>query len=219
MRRSSLRAAGGILSVTLLTIFLISCTKAYYRTMETFGVHKRDILVDRVVDARDSQEEAGEQFRTALERFSELVHFEGGDLAEMYERLKKEYERSEAKAQDVRDRINAVQKVAEDLFDEWENELDQYSSETLRRSSEESLEQTRAKYNELIRTMRRAESKMPPVLRTLGDQVLYLKHKLNARAIASLEGEAADLQGEINTLLAELERSIAEANTFIEEMQ
>jgi hypothetical protein len=186
--------------------------------MESFGVHKRDILVDRVEDARDSQEEAGEQFRTALERFSEVVEFEGGELAEMYERLKREYERSEDKAQEVRDRIDAVENVAEDLFEEWESELDQYASETLRRSSAETLEKTRGKYDELIRVMRRAESKMPPVLQTLGDQVLFLKHNLNARAIAALEGTAADLQSDVNSLLEELERSIAEANAFIEEM-
>jgi len=219
MRSSLIRAAAGAFSVVLLALGLVSCTSAYYRTMETFGVHKRDILVDRVVDARDSQEEAGEQFRTTLERFSELVHFEGGKLAEMYERLKKDYERSEAKAQEVRDRIDAVEKVADDLFDEWESELDQYSSETLRRSSAETLGETRAEYDELIRAMRRAESKMPPVLRTLGDQVLYLKHQLNARAIASLEGTAVDLRIEVNTLLEELQRSIAEANAFIDQMQ
>lgn len=197
---------------------ILSCATVYYRTMETFGLHKRDILVERVKDARDSQQEAGDQFRTALERFSEVVHFEGGELAEMYARLKTEYERSESKAKQVRDRIGAVEKVAGDLFDEWERELDQYSSDQLRRSSEETLRATRARYAQLIDAMKRAESKMPPVLVVLKDQVLFLKHNLNARAIASLEGTAAELQGEVETLLQELENSIAEANAFIEEL-
>ena len=50
----------------LLTLFIVlfstnACQKAYYSTMEKFGVHKRDIMVDRVGEARDSQEEAKEQ--------------------------------------------------------------------------------------------------------------------------------------------------------------
>jgi len=204
--------------LTALGLALVSCATAYYRTMETFGVHKRDILVDRIEEARDSQEEAGEQFRTALDRFREVVHFEGGELAVMYDRLKEEYERSESKAQEVSSRIAAVERVAEDLFEEWEKELDQYSSDRLRQSSERTLRATREKYAALIETMRRAEAKMPPVLVTLKDQVLFLKHNLNARAIASLEGTAVELQAEVEALLKDLETSIAEANAFIEEM-
>jgi hypothetical protein len=213
-RKASLTA----LILAVMSLVLTSCATVYYRTMETFGQHKRDILVDRVKDARDSQEQAGEQFRSALDRFSEVVHFEGGELAAMYGRLKTEYERSESKANEVSDRIAAVEKVAEDLFDEWERELDQYSSEQLRRSSEETLRATRARYGQLIGAMQRAESRMPPVLVLLKDQVLYLKHRLNARAIASLEDKAVELQGEVDALLQELENSIAEANAFIEEL-
>lgn len=201
-----------------LSILLLSCTTAYYRTMEAFGVHKRDILVERVEEARDSQEEAGEQFRTALERFRDVVDFEGGELEARYEQLNAEYERSEIKAQEVSERIASVEKVANDLFNEWEGELDQYSDDQLRRSSERTLRQTRSKYSDLIAAMRRAESKMPPVLSRLKDQVLFLKHNLNARAIASLEGTAADLQGDVEALLQELEKSIAEANAFIQDL-
>ena len=201
-----------------LALLLLSCATTYYETMEAFGVHKRDILVDRVEDARDSQEEAGEQFRTALERFREVVDFEGGELERMYNRLEAEYERSEAQAEEVSQRISSVEKVAEDLFEEWERELKEYSDKRLRRSSEEALWETREKYSELIDTMKRAETKMFPVLARLKDQVLFLKHNLNARAVGSLQGVAVELQGDVEDLIKELEKSIAEANEFIEEM-
>lgn len=195
---------------------LLSCSSAYYRTMEAFGVHKRDLLVKRVEQARDSQEEAGEQFQSALEKFSELMDFEGGELQEKYEQLNDEYEDSRARADDVSVRIDSMQQVAEDLFAEWEDELDEYTSDKLRRSSERTLRKTRRKYEDLIDAMRKAESKMPPVLARLKDQVLFLKHNLNARAIASLEGTAEDLRAEIDQLIEELENAIAEANEFIE---
>lgn len=186
--------------------------------MESFGVHKRDILVDRVEEARDSQGEAGEQFKTTLESFREVVDFEGGELERRYDQLSKEYERCEARAEEVGDRIRSVEKVAEDLFAEWEKELDEYSDARLRRSSERTLDQTRDKYEDLVRAMKRAEGKMPPVLARLKDQVLFLKHNLNARAIGALQGVAAELQVDVDDLLRELEKSIAEANEFIDEL-
>jgi len=206
-----------IVPVLVLSAFtLLSCATTYYKTMETFGVHKRDILVDRVEEARDSQEEAGEQFRSALDSFREVIDFDGGDLEREYDRLKTDYDRSEARAEEVSDRIAGVESVADDLFAEWEAELKEYSDASLRRSSERTLWQTRDKYADLIHAMKRAEAKMPPVLARLNDQVLFLKHNLNARAIGSLEGVSVELQGDVEDLLKELERSISEANEFIE---
>lgn len=199
-------------------LLLASCQSVYFNTMEKFGVHKRDILVDRIEKARDSQQEAKEEFETALERFSAVLGFKGGDLQEKYEKLNAELERSEGRADDVHKRIESVEDVAEALFDEWEAELDQYGSERLRRSSEQKLRQTRTDYGRLIKAMKRAESKIEPVLMPLRDQVLYLKHNLNARAIASLEEELVSVESDVALLIREMEASIAEADTFIAQM-
>src|SRR5262245_51584318 len=70
----------------------VACSSAYYSTMETFGVHKRDILVDRVSDARDDQEEAKKQFQSTLDAFREVTGWDSGRLGEAYEKLNDEYE-------------------------------------------------------------------------------------------------------------------------------
>jgi hypothetical protein len=49
----------------------------------------------------------------------------------------------------------------------------------------------------------------------LRDHVLYLKHNLNAQAIASLKGEAANIQDEIARLIKDMNASIAQADEFI----
>ena len=194
--------------------------ETYYRAMEeVFGKEKRDLLIDRVDNARDSQEAASEQFASALDEFSAVVGFEGGDLEAAYERLASEFEQSEERAEAVSERIDEVEEVAEALFAEWEDELEEYTDPQLRRGSERQLRQTRARYAELLATMRRAEATMPPVLNTFRDQVLFLKHNLNARAVASLEGTARDLRAEVATLLAEMEESIREADRFIGAMR
>jgi hypothetical protein len=194
------------------------CQSAYYKTMETFGYHKRDILVERVEQSRDAQEQAKEQFKSALETFSEVVNYQGGELQKEYDQMKSELDKSEAKAAKVRERIDAVQEVAEALFTEWEKELDQYSNERYRQSDEELLTKTKQNYAKLMGAMKRAESKMDPVLSAFRDQVLYLKHHLNARAVASLQNELEDIETNVASLVAEMETSIDEANTFISNM-
>jgi hypothetical protein len=108
--------------------------------------------------------------------------------------------------------------VSEALFDEWESELDQYSSDSLRRSSEKKLRQTRKQYDKLIAAMKRAEKKIDPVLTAFHDQVLYLKHNLNAQAIASLQSELVSVEAEVASLIEEMEKSIGEADVFIKSM-
>ncbi|PLX86664.1 MAG: DUF2959 domain-containing protein [Desulfuromonas sp.] len=201
------------------SLFLAGCQSAYYSTMEKFGVHKRDILVDRVEEARDSQREAKEQFSSALEQFSAVLGFQGGELEEKYDKLKAELDRSEERAAEVRDRVDRVEHVAEALFDEWKDELDQYSSASLRRSSQQKLDQTRRHYAKLKKAMRRAEAKIDPVLTPLRDQVLYLKHNLNARAIASLQAELGTIETDVAALIREMEASIREADAFISAME
>jgi sugar-specific transcriptional regulator TrmB len=203
----------------VLSLFALSgCQSAYYKTMEAFGHHKRDLLVDRVEDTRDAQQEAKEQFQSALEKFSAVMNFSGGELEEKYNELKTELERSESKAKSVRKHIGDVENVADALFDEWESELNQYSNDNLRRVSEQKLEQTRQRYSQLIEAMRRAESKIDPVLLAFRDQVLFLKHNLNAQAIASLHDEFASVEADIASLIKEMEVSIAEADEFIKAM-
>lgn len=195
------------------------CQSAYYATMEKVGVHKRDILVDRVEAARDSQQKAKEQFKDALERYRSVVTVQGGELEERYEALDREYEASEASARAVHDRIAAVEDVAGALFDEWEGELDQYSNASLRRASAQELERTRREYKILLQRMKAAEKRIQPVLSVLRDQVLFLKHNLNARAIGSLQGEYRTLQSNVDQLIREMQRSIDEADAFIRKLQ
>lgn len=199
-------------------LLTVGCSSIYYNTMDKMGVHKRDILVDRVEKARETQEETKEQFKSALERFTVVMNFKGGDLQEKYDKLSAEFERSEAKAQEVRNRIASVEDVAGALFKEWKAEIGQYTSETLRRDSRQKYDRTREQYDQLIVAMKKAEAKIKPVLDAFRDQVLFLKHNLNAQAIASLKGELASIETDVAALIQDMERSIAEADSFLKAM-
>lgn len=215
MLRKSIYFAAAVVMLALLG----GCSSAYYKTMEGLGIEKRDILVDRVEDARDAQGSASEQFASALDQFRSTVNFDGGNLEETYDRLNDEYENSVAGAAEVSDRIAAVEKVAEDLFSEWEQELEQYSRSDLRRSSATLLRDTRKRYSQLMTTMQRAERSMEPVLAAFQDQVLVLKHNLNARAIGALRNELDSIERDTATLIRQMQKAIAEANAFIDSME
>ncbi|MGF1633598.1 MAG: DUF2959 family protein [Phycisphaerae bacterium] len=201
-----------------LLVLLVGCNKAYYSTLEAFGVEKRDVLVDKVGEAKAAQTAAAEQFQTTFERFQEVSGFQGGDLEAKYDKLEDELNAAKRRAARVTDRIDTVAGVADDLFEEWEDELDEYDSAELRRTSQEQLRTTRGDFNDLLRTMRAAEARMDPVLRKFNDYVLALKHNLNARAIGSLSGVAAEIDGEVAALIADMQKSVAEAEAFLEQM-
>ena len=115
----------------------------------------------------------------------------------------------------MRERIAEIEEVAGDLFEEWEAELGQISRADLRRKSSQQLAQTRSRYAKLLAAMKKAERKMDPVLVAFRDQVLFLKHNLNAKAIASLETEAGGIQSDVDALVRDLSASIREADAFL----
>lgn len=209
------------LSITSLfaLIFLAGCSSMYYGAMEKVGIHKRDIMVDRVEEARDSQQEAKEQFLTTMQQFKSVVDFEGGELEKAYSKFSSTLQDAEEKAAEVRERIESVEDVSEALFDEWRIEITQYSSDSLRRSSQQKFDATRQKYLELISAMKQAESKLEPALVPLRDQVLFMKHNLNARAIAGLKSETKSVQANVDTLVRSIENAVARADEFIASLE
>jgi len=122
-----------LLFVSVLVVAAAGCQSAYYGAMERVGVHKRDIMVDRVESAQEAQTDAKEQFESALAQFRSIIQIKDQDLATRYDRLNDEYEDSKAAAKAVTERIDAVEDVSEALFDEWEDEIELYSSASLKR--------------------------------------------------------------------------------------
>jgi len=198
---------------------LTGCQTAYYSAMEKVGIHKRDILVDRVEDTRAAQDDAQEEFISALDQFRQVVNFDGGELESVYNDMQSAYDDSEAAAEAVSDNIRQVEDVAEALFEEWQQELGQYTNTKLRSQSAQALKETKARYQSLHIRLKRAEAKMQPVLAALKDNTLFLKHNLNARAIGSLKGEFGGIKRDIDRLLAEMQRSIQASDKFIREMK
>lgn len=203
----------------LLAVAVAGCDRLYYGTMKKFGLEKRDILIDRVRDARKAQQEAQEEFKSALDRFREVVGTEGGKLEDKYEKLNGELKKAENRANAVHERVKAVKDVADDLFKEWEKELSQYKNRQMKAESERELRDTRKRTDALLASMKQAEKRIDPVLQPLRDRVLFLKHNLNAKSLGALSTELSSVEGNVDSLVADLQQSIAEADSFLAEMR
>jgi ElaB/YqjD/DUF883 family membrane-anchored ribosome-binding protein len=194
--------------------------EAYYDAWEKLGYAKRDRLVDNVKAARDQQQEAKQQFASALDQFKSVVNFKGGDLEAMYDKLNASYEKSDSKASEVKSKIESVKHVGEALFTEWQGEITQMSDDpSLQSQSKELFDKTHEHYDELVTHMDAAAATMDPVLRKFKDRVLFIKANLNAAAIASLQGTDVELGGDIDNLIKQMQDSINEADQFISQTQ
>jgi len=204
--------------MTVVLLFTAGCQTTYYAVWEKMGKEKRHLLKDNVEQVREEQAEASEQFATVVERIKAMYGFDGGALEDVYEKLSQDYQDCEERADAVRDRTDKVERIAADLFKEWESEIATIENVKLQSKSRASLKDTRSRFSRLQRSMARAEASMDPVLNNLRDYVLYLKHNLNAQAVSSLKKEVTDIETEVASLIQDMNRSIKEADVFVKTM-
>lgn len=208
-----------LISILLLSLTACGTTQNIkYSVLEKAGIHKRDILVDRIEKTSEVQEEAKEDFKSAYERLSELVDVDDAGLENQYKKLQKAVDVSEDRSNELQSRIASVDSVAKDLFAEWREELTQYTNVNLRRQSENNLKSTEQRYATIYRQMQDSYARVQPVLRVLQDNTLYLKHNLNARAISGISNEVLSVEGKVAQLIVQMEKSISESQQFIDSM-
>lgn len=210
-----------LLSIALL-LSLTACgtvQKVQYSALEKVGIHKRDILVDRIESTTETQQETKKQFQSAYEELASLVKVDDAGLEKKYKKMAKAVEQSEEKAEELNERIASVDEVAKALFAEWNAELKEYQSASLRQASAKNLRTTEQRYAALYQKMQASQKRVAPVLRVMQDNTLYLKHNLNARAVNGISNEVLLIEGKVAELIKQMEASINESNQFVKSMR
>ena len=193
--------------------------KIQYSAMEKVGIHKRDILIDRIEKTSNLQEETKQEFKSAYEQLTELVGVTDQKFESHYKALARSVEEGEQSAEKLKSRIASVDQVAKALFSEWKAELEEYQSQNLRRVSEQNLNTTKQKYARILHQMNAAYAMIQPVLNVLQDNTLYLKHNLNARAVRGISNEVLSVEEKVKVLIEQMENSIAESKQFVQSMK
>lgn len=199
----------------LLVLTLTACNSVYYKTMKTLGKEKRDILVKRIKDTKKDQEETKERLQTTMESFQQLTGFNGGDIEKNYKRLNSDYEKAADQAKKLHDRIQSIDQVSSDMFKEWRKEIDEMRNPLLKNRSTAMLRDAQERQATYMKAMHKTEDQMTPVLTAFRDQVLFLKHNLNARAIGSLKGTASSINTDVSALIRSIDSSMQEADKLI----
>ncbi len=189
-----------------------------YNLQEAMGTPKRQVMVSRVQDTRDSMKDTKKAFASALQQFGSVYKEGGSKLENKYVILKKEYENCNSKASELRRQIANVKSIGQVLFAEWQKELDQFTNEQMRKLSETKMQQTREKYVAMTTGMDRVSARMTPALNSMNDQLLNIKHSLNALITVSLEEELIQLRTHTDSLMAEIDSAVEHCNTFIGSM-
>jgi hypothetical protein len=199
----------------LLVLLPAACKSTYYKAMQTLGREKRDILVQRIKDAKKDQDQTKQQLQTTMESFQALTGFQGGSLEKSYKRLNSDYESANSQAGKLHDKIQSIDQVSNDLFKEWQGEIAAMDNAKLKTQDNLMLRNAKTRQATYMRAMRRTEDQIAPVLKAFQDQVLFLKHNLNSRAIGSLKGTSATLQGNVADLIQSIDASSQEADKLI----
>lgn len=198
--------------------FLLSCTTIYYETWEKLGKQKRDLLRNRVEDTKEEQEELQKELKDALTQIKELYGLDSTKLEKAYYRMQDSYDDAQEQAEAVQKRIVRVESVGGDLFKEWDEEIKTLKNPTYRNDSKAKFKQSKERYEKMLKTMHQAEKRVEPVMVRLHDQVIYLKHNLNAQALGSLKKEMASIEKDIGSLIQDMEKSIKAGDEFIKEL-
>lgn len=196
-----------------------SCSTIYYSFWETFGTEKRELLRDNIKKSNDLQEETQTELKSALDRVRSEYKFDEGELESTYDKLASDYDRITRRSESLTARIDKVEEIATDLFAEWKTEAGEISNKKYKRESLKKRDQTIAKFDVLLKSMRKVEASLKPFLVTFNDQVLFLKHNLNAKSLGAFRSEFNSIEKELNQLSQSIKKSSKEAEDFISELK
>lgn len=200
----------------LLVSPMMGCSYLYYNFWETLGVEKRELLKRDISQAQKAQKDSQDAFVSTLDKIQQLYGLEGGKLESAYRGLSKDYEAADSAAKTLRNRTASIESIAQDLFAEWRAEAESMHHSQMRRQSIARLQETEKRFKEMLVAMQSAETSMEPVLMTMRDHVLYLKHNLNAMALSSFKQEFASIQTDIHQLIQNMNRSIQQSDRFLQ---
>ncbi|MEC9282962.1 MAG: DUF2959 family protein [Bdellovibrionota bacterium] len=199
--------------------FLCSCTTVYYKSWELLGREKRDLLSSNIESLKGEQEDAKEEFSDVLERMRSEYIGEKQSLAETYSDFKSDYDDIKDEVDDVTSRLNRIDGLAKALFKEWLLEANEFDSREYRRKSLAKRGETMRSFNKYMKSTRALEAGMNQSLKSLQDEVVFLKHNLNSQIVSQFNVKLATLEKDMEKIIGKIEKSIEGTDSYIKEIR
>ena len=180
------------------------------------SVQEVEGLASRIERVHETAERAKERARGAVDRLSSLVAPDfDGDAVAAYMDLVDAVELSERDAERLRGELEPMRKAAEQVFAQWEADLEAYSSPRIRQRSSERLAVTRQRFDAIVKSLTPALDSLDTFHAALRDQVLFLEHDLNREAAALVQPEAMRLAQDAGRIEATLDVCLATTQAYV----
>jgi hypothetical protein len=157
-------------------------------------------------DASESVADMRSRLEKTIAYYNDLVLGTAKKPESTYKDLNKSLGKTEKLADKVRGQVDKMQGQSAKVFSAWEEELEGYQSEDMRRLAAERLEVTKQRYDQMIERMTAAAAAYDPLITSLRDQALFMGRDLSPEAMGTLAKSAEEL----NQLAEELYARIAE---------
>ena len=129
-----------------------------------------------------------------------------GELSDNFGRLQSAIERCTERQQQIGSLLDQISTTSTSYFAGWEADIDRIDNSDLRERSEQRLEQTRERLEQVQAQVASMRTAFDPLMQILRDHLLYLSNDLTVGAAASLSKDSGKLRTEVGTLTTELEK-------------
>lgn len=139
------------------------------------------------------------------------------DAAQVYRSFLATLADSEAHGVKLADSIKSMRGAANTVFDQWEVDLLQIGSASLRERSEARLGAARARYQAFFAAARGAEAGYEDLHKAMRDLSLFLAHDLNKKAVDDVRDDARRVADLVEDLDGRFVRSMQAATRYLED--
>ena len=154
-----------------------------------------------------------------LESYNSIVGGTAKNVQSEYKKLANDLKATDKKIQSASKGMDSLDKQANKLFVQWEKELAEYSSDSMKQKSTDRLEAAKKRYESLGQTLSEASKAFEPLMQNLNDQILFLGRDLSKEAIADLEDEAAELNRQAEDVINTVQGLLAKAEEADSELE
>ena len=184
------------LSITCVGAFSIlagSC--GLFSSKEDTGVGNVDKMQSAIEKVHVDCELAQQKVRDTTDLLLALIDGSyQGEPTEVYLRFVRSLEASEKHAAVLRVAVDDMKRTAKPVFETWQGDLLQITNPALRRQSEERLEQTMDRFNEVVAAARSSETGVDAFNQGARDISLFLGNDFNPAAMDAVAPEAQKLE-------------------------
>lgn len=160
----------------------------------TTGQKNVDNLTKAINKLGDSIRSGKAELEAMLTAYQQVINNEDGDLLTPFKTFHSGLEKVEKARADIQKKGTDAELAADAFFAEWQNTLQKFQSEDMRKRSQERLDTTKARFAEIDKASDEAAAAYQPLMATLKDHDLYLSNDLNAEAVKTLSKDAKDIK-------------------------